>query len=105
MLLALWAYDNVDKVSSKLMEAGDTVAISEVLVLPPRESCSKRVNLDSLKKSKRSKMRKVSLNLSQLFFNNHMYRLRFARGRLEFVTQGFGGSPKLSSSGLANLHD
>ena len=32
------------------MEAGDTVAISEVLVLPPRESCSKRVNLDSLKK-------------------------------------------------------
>ena len=50
MLLALWAYDNVDKVSSKLMEAGDTVAISEVLVLPPRESCSKRVNLDSLKK-------------------------------------------------------
>ena len=50
MLLALWAYDNVDKVSSKLMEAGDTVAISEVLVLPPKESCSKRVNLDSLKK-------------------------------------------------------
>ena len=62
MLLALWAYDNVDKVSSKLMEAGDTVAISEVLVLPPRESCSKRVNLDSLKKSKMSKIRKTSQN-------------------------------------------
>ena len=59
MLLALWAYDNVDKVSSKLMEAGDTVAISEVLVLPPRESCSKRVNLDSLTKRKMSKIRKI----------------------------------------------
>jgi hypothetical protein len=27
--------------------------------------------------------------------------LRFARGRLEFVTKAFGDSPKLSSSGLA----
>ena len=73
MLLALWAYDNVDKVSSKLMEAGDTVAISEVLVLPPRESCSKRVNLDSLKKNKRSKIRKISLNESPFFFSMVTY--------------------------------
>ena len=29
------------------------------------------------------------------------FPLRFAGGRLEFVTQAFGGSPKLSSSGLA----
>ena len=29
------------------------------------------------------------------------FPLRFAKGRLEFVTQAFGGSPKLSSSGLA----
>ena len=75
MLLALWAYDNVDKVSSKLMEAGDTVAISEVLVLPPRESCSKRVNLDSLKKSKMSrirKIRKISLNESPFFQHGHL---------------------------------
>ena len=28
------------------------------------------------------------------------FPLRFARGRLEFVTQAFGDSPKLSSSGL-----
>ena len=72
MLLALWAYDNVDKVSSKLMEAGDTVAISEVLVLPPRESCSKRVNLDSLKKSKMSKIRKISLNESPFFQHGYL---------------------------------
>jgi hypothetical protein len=29
------------------------------------------------------------------------FPLRFARGRLEFVTQAFGDSPKLSSNGLA----
>jgi hypothetical protein len=29
------------------------------------------------------------------------FPLRFAEGRLEFVTQAFGNSPKLSSSGLA----
>ena len=29
------------------------------------------------------------------------FLLRFAGGRLEFVTQAFGDSPKLSSSGLA----
>ena len=29
------------------------------------------------------------------------FLLRFAGGRLEFVTQAFGGSQKLSSSGLA----
>ena len=29
------------------------------------------------------------------------FPLRFAGGRLEFVTQAFGDSPKLSSSGLA----
>ena len=74
MLLALWAYDNVDKVSSKLMEAGDTVAISEVLVLPPRESCSKRVNLDSLKKSKMSKIRKIrKISLNESSFFQHGY--------------------------------
>ena len=77
MLLALWAYDNVDKVSSKLMEAGDTVAISEVLVLPPRESCSKRVNLDSLKKSKMSKIRKIrkirKISLNESLFFQHGY--------------------------------
>ena len=73
MLLALWAYDNVDKVSSKLMEAGDTVAISEVLVLPPRESCSKRVNLDSLKKSKMSKIRKTSQNESPFFQHGYLF--------------------------------
>jgi hypothetical protein len=30
------------------------------------------------------------------------FPLRFAGGRLEFVTQAFGDSPKLSSSGLAS---
>ena len=30
------------------------------------------------------------------------FPMRFDRGRLEFVTQVFGDSPKLSSSGLAN---
>lgn len=34
--------------TSRLMEAGDTVAIMEVLVRPPSESCSMRVSLDSL---------------------------------------------------------
>ena len=100
MLLALWAYDNVDKVSSKLMEAGDTVAISEVLVLPPRESCSKRVNLDSLKKKQKVKDEKGIIKFKSTYFNNHMNRLRFARGRLEFITQAFRGSPKLSHTDL-----
>ena len=31
------------------------------------------------------------------------FPLSFAGGRLEFVTQAFGGSPKLSSSGLATV--
>ena len=48
MPLAVLAYVRVDKVSSKLIWAGDTVAIMEVLVRPPSESCNKRVNLDSL---------------------------------------------------------
>ena len=50
MPLAVLAYVRVDKVSSKLIWAGDTVAIMEVLVRPPSESCNKRVNLDSLER-------------------------------------------------------
>ena len=57
MFLALCAYSNVDNVSSKLIEAGDTVAIIEVLVLPPKESCRSRVNLDSLERSKNTNER------------------------------------------------
>ena len=38
----------MDRVSSRLMVAGDTVAMMEVLVLPPRESCSNlnRIGVD-----------------------------------------------------------
>ena len=46
--LELAAYCSVDSVSSRLMEAGDTVAMIDVFVLPPRESCRSRVSLDSL---------------------------------------------------------
>lgn len=38
-------------VSSKLQCDGDIVAIIDVLVLPPKESCNKRVSFDSLKKN------------------------------------------------------
>ena len=38
MPLAVLAYVKVDKVSSKLMEAGEMVAMIEVLVRPPKES-------------------------------------------------------------------
>jgi hypothetical protein len=33
-----------------------------------------------------------------------LFLLGFAGGRLEFVTQAFGDSPKLSSSGLGSFH-
>lgn len=36
-------------VSSKLQCDGDIVAIIDVLVLPPKESCNNRVSFDSLK--------------------------------------------------------
>ena len=52
MPLAVLAYVRVDKVSSKLIWAGETVAIMEVLVRPPSESCNNRVNLDSLQENK-----------------------------------------------------
>ena len=42
------AYCSVESVSSRLMEAGDTVAMIDVFVFPPRESCSSRVSFDSL---------------------------------------------------------
>lgn len=35
-------------VSSRLILAGETVAMMQVFVRPPRESCRRRVNLDSL---------------------------------------------------------
>jgi hypothetical protein len=38
----------VDMVSSMLHRAGDTVAMMEVLVRPPSESCRMRVSLLSL---------------------------------------------------------
>ncbi len=41
------AYLSVVSVSSKLMSAGDTQATMMVRELPPRESCSMRVSLES----------------------------------------------------------
>lgn len=35
-------------VSSRLLFAGETVAIMHVFVLPPSESCKRRVSFDSL---------------------------------------------------------
>ena len=51
MPLAVLAYISVLSVSSRLMEAGEMVAIIDVLVRPPKESWSSRVNLDSLQKN------------------------------------------------------
>ena len=45
---ALSAKRKVDSDSSIHLSAGDTVAINKVRELPPRESCSKRVNTESL---------------------------------------------------------
>lgn len=44
-------YHNL-KVTSKLQRAGEIVAMMEVFVRPPRESCSSLVNLLSLLKTK-----------------------------------------------------
>ena len=43
--------DCVLQLTSKLQRAGDMVAIMEVFVRPPRESCSNLVNLLSLLKT------------------------------------------------------
>ena len=91
MLLALWAYDNVDKVSSKLMEAGDTVAISEVLVLPPRESCSKRVNLDSLKKKQKVKDEKGIIKFKSTFFQQSYEQVEVWQGMVRICHTGLWG--------------
>lgn len=48
MFLALEAYLKVVKVSSKLKSAGEMAAIITVFVLPPNESWSNLVNLESL---------------------------------------------------------
>ena len=48
IFLALDAYLRVVKVSSKLKSAGEIAAIITVLVLPPRESYSNLVSLESL---------------------------------------------------------
>ena len=45
--LARCAYRRVDNVSSQLQFAGEHAAIITVLVLPPRESCRRRVSLES----------------------------------------------------------
>ena len=49
MLLARCAYSSVLMVSSRLHDAGEMVAMMDVLVRPPSESCSSRVSLLSLK--------------------------------------------------------
>jgi hypothetical protein len=51
---------------STLLEAGETVAMIDVLVRPPNESCNKRVNLDSLEKQKQKQIEKL---LYLLVFN------------------------------------
>ena len=53
------AYCSVESVSSRLMEAGDTVAMIDVFVFPPRESCSSRVSFDSLQERNGSNSVKV----------------------------------------------
>mmetsp|Transcript_56370 Transcript_56370/g.98995 ORF Transcript_56370/g.98995 Transcript_56370/m.98995 type:complete len:209 (+) Transcript_56370:2416-3042(+) len=45
MAFALLAYFKVDNVSSKLHAAGDRAANIAVILLPPNDSCSTRVNL------------------------------------------------------------
>jgi hypothetical protein len=52
MFLDRAAYCSVESVSSLLLLAGEMVAMMDVLVLPPKESCRRRVNLDSLKGGK-----------------------------------------------------
>mmetsp|Transcript_114602 Transcript_114602/g.222546 ORF Transcript_114602/g.222546 Transcript_114602/m.222546 type:complete len:238 (-) Transcript_114602:196-909(-) len=47
MFLALLAYFNVFSVSPKCTSAGEIHAIIKVLLLPPKESCSSRVSLES----------------------------------------------------------
>lgn len=47
MFLARLAYRSVLSVSSWLQAAGPTLAIMTVRVLPPSESCSRRVSLES----------------------------------------------------------
>lgn len=48
IFLALLAYFSVETVSSKLYPLGPTFAIITVFVLPPNESCSNLVSLESL---------------------------------------------------------
>ena len=59
--LELAAYSSVEMVSSRLMEAGDTVAMIDVFVLPPSESCSSRVSFDSLEEMEKGVQCIVSL--------------------------------------------
>jgi hypothetical protein len=48
IFLARNAYSSVDTVSSRQLADGLMVAIRQVFVRPPSESCSRRVSLDSL---------------------------------------------------------
>src|SRR3954464_5252156 len=48
MLRARFAYLSVLIVSLRLYSVGETHAIINVCALPPRESCNKRVSLESL---------------------------------------------------------
>lgn len=54
--------------TSRLEEAGDTVAMMEVLVRPPSESCRILVSLDSLWRTKASQ----SLILKFVFSESHV---------------------------------
>lgn len=46
--LARWPNLKVDLVSSSLNTEGEQVMISEVIELPPSDSCNNRVNFESL---------------------------------------------------------
>ena len=48
IFFALFAYFNVERLSSKLYAEGPILAIITVLVLPPKESCKRRVSWESL---------------------------------------------------------
>ena len=64
--LELAAYCSVEMVSSRLMEAGDTVAMIDVFVLPPKESCRSRVSFDSLEKTDKMSVKLLSDEITTL---------------------------------------